>query len=1298
VVVDEALEERERTDLEFGGRGAFRGFGDEVSGTDGQVAGLRLSDLKKIDMNKPVSADMDLLAEVLLHPDVTPPETFASSGTPDLSNLFVDEIVPAIRPITGALAARFARTGDYPTTQEALDAFLASEGHRLAEAKDPWGTAYRADFRLQQDFYYLDLISAGPDKKFGTNDDFRAAEMKWNYFAKTALAMKSAVSDYHERTGEFIRDQETLKTEMARLGVDIDSLRDPWGHAYRFSFDTQGTYLVLRATSAGPNGTFDGSAYSDDFDLARVPIDYFAEMRAKMDNAISKYFAQTKVFPESLEQLRTALAASGLDLDAIRDAWGHPYYATFRERAEYADNTNIEAYGEYLANRAPHTTITPVTRHMNWINLRSAGEDGTKGTEDDFTMATFSRVYAEQSASQASAVAVGAGPATFSGAKGAINGTVSDPTGAVIGGATVSAKNLSNQQTFSGVSGPDGTYLLPNLPSGSYDVRFGAKGFRSFTITGVPVRSSDETKVDIRLDVGEVAQEVTVAASVVQLQTAAAEVTVVKGASMTMTTQLSTPRLRQFFPETLLWRPEIVTDDRGRAQVKFPLADNITTWKLAAVASTVDGQMGTAAKAIRAFQPFFIEHDPPSVLTVGDEIALPVVLRNYLDRKADVNVEMKPTAWFALNGPSSFRTGIDRNGSASNLFRFTAVAAAKDGKQEVSAIGVGASDAISKTVAVHPNGEEVAESESTVFGDDGLLNVAIPEDAIGGSLSTTLKIYPNLNAHVMESIQAILERPYGCAEQTISAAYPGVLLLKYAKGTSAENSAEAARAQRYVQMAYERLLGYRTANGGFSYWGNGQPDLALTVYAIRFLSDASEFVNLDPDVAAPAMNWVTNQIEPDGHWAARNWDGTEDSRRSVLLTAYIARTIARSKIATAATDADRERAKVVSAAALRALTYLRAHVEESDEPYAIASFALTADELGDKTAAAASLARLKTLEHREGDVSYWALQANTPFYGWGLAGRVETTAIVLEALTKIDRGAAEAKAGDTQAMISRGLTFLMRNQDRYGVWYSTQATINVLDALAALTEPDRGAAGLNAPDAGAERATIFVDGTEAASIDLPAASALSGPVDVDLSKFVAAGSHRVEIRRTAGRAKASAQAVADYYVPWGSAAGDTALYHEQRASDAVRLGVHFDKTEAKAGDTIRCAVDAERIGFRGYGMLLAEIGLPPGVDVDRASLDDAVHASGWEFSHYDVLPDKVVVYLWPRAGGTKFSFSFKPRFGMEALSEPSVIYDYYNPEARAVVQPVKFVVKDAGDDAANASDRSNRLAPSGSAR
>jgi hypothetical protein len=49
--------------------------------------------------------------------------------------------------------------------------------------------------------------------------------------------------------------------------------------------------------------------------------------------------------------------------------------------------------------------------------------------------------------------------------------------------------------------------------------------------------------------------------------------------------------------------------------------------------------------------------------------------------------------------------------------------------------------------------------------------------------------------------------------------------------------------------------------------------------------------------------------------------------------------------------------------------------------------------------------------------------------------------------------------------------------------------------------------------------------------------------------------------------------------------------------------------------------------------------------------------------------------MWAKAGGSKFNFSFKPRYGINAQTPASVIYDYYNEEAKATIAPLKFEVK-----------------------
>jgi hypothetical protein len=54
---------------------------------------------------------------------------------------------------------------------------------------------------------------------------------------------------------------------------------------------------------------------------------------------------------------------------------------------------------------------------------------------------------------------------------------------------------------------------------------------------------------------------------------------------------------------------------------------------------------------------------------------------------------------------------------------------------------------------------------------------------------------------------------------------------------------------------------------------------------------------------------------------------------------------------------------------------------------------------------------------------------------------------------------------------------------------------------------------------------------------------------------------------------------------------------------------------------------------------------------------------------------RVVIYLWPMAGGSEFTFQFRPRFAMSAETAPSLLYDYYNPEASVMIQPVRFEVE-----------------------
>src|SRR5262245_49711951 len=93
-----------------------------------------------------------------------------------------------------------------------------------------------------------------------------------------------------------------------------------------------------------------------------------------------------------------------------------------------------------------------------------------------------------------------------------ISGRVTDATGAAVGGATVTVKSPETGAIRIVTTGETGDYRVLSLPVGSQEVRAEKQGFRAAVRTGINLVVGQEAVVDLKLDVGQVSQEVTVAA------------------------------------------------------------------------------------------------------------------------------------------------------------------------------------------------------------------------------------------------------------------------------------------------------------------------------------------------------------------------------------------------------------------------------------------------------------------------------------------------------------------------------------------------------------------------------------------------------------------------------------------------------------------------------------------------------------------------------------------------------------------------------------------------------------------
>ena len=105
-----------------------------------------------------------------------------------------------------------------------------------------------------------------------------------------------------------------------------------------------------------------------------------------------------------------------------------------------------------------------------------------------------------------------------------ITGTVTDSSGAVVPGATVTLTDVDTKVATKTTTNGDGVYVAPGLTVDTYSVTFAKAGFKSYTVTGVELHPASTATVNGALAVGSATQTVTVAATSTEVQTTTSEV------------------------------------------------------------------------------------------------------------------------------------------------------------------------------------------------------------------------------------------------------------------------------------------------------------------------------------------------------------------------------------------------------------------------------------------------------------------------------------------------------------------------------------------------------------------------------------------------------------------------------------------------------------------------------------------------------------------------------------------------------------------------------------------------------
>jgi hypothetical protein len=100
-----------------------------------------------------------------------------------------------------------------------------------------------------------------------------------------------------------------------------------------------------------------------------------------------------------------------------------------------------------------------------------------------------------------------------------ISGTIRDPGGSAIAGAAIKAAQTATGVMRTAASGPDGDYVLPNLPIGPYMLEVTKDGFVKYVQTGIVLQVDAHPTIDVSLRIGAVSEQVTVEADAAQVET-----------------------------------------------------------------------------------------------------------------------------------------------------------------------------------------------------------------------------------------------------------------------------------------------------------------------------------------------------------------------------------------------------------------------------------------------------------------------------------------------------------------------------------------------------------------------------------------------------------------------------------------------------------------------------------------------------------------------------------------------------------------------------------------------------------
>lgn len=332
------------------------------------------------------------------------------------------------------------------------------------------------------------------------------------------------------------------------------------------------------------------------------------------------------------------------------------------------------------------------------------------------------------------------------------------------------------------------------------------------------------------------------------------------------------PKANRFVPVVKFFGP--FTLRKGAQEHRFIMPQYVGSVKTMVVAGHA-GAYGKAEKATPVRKPLMVLATLPRVLGPAEKVKLPVTLFSMDPSVRDVRIEVTTT------GPLGIATSVQQvvmKGSDMTVdFDLSVKDQLGTGRVEVKASSGKhiASDAIEISIR-NPN-PPVTRLQEFVLEAGKSWNYDVSAVGMPGTNRATVEVSTLPPINLEQRMRYLLQYPYGCVEQTVSAAFPQLYISQVKATTDAERATIGAN----VRAAIDRLNRFRTRDGGFAYWpGSEDPDSWASTYAGHFLLEAEKQGYLVP--GDMIKTWKRFERTRAQRWRR----GAEGGSSTELLQAY----------------------------------------------------------------------------------------------------------------------------------------------------------------------------------------------------------------------------------------------------------------------------------------------------------------------------------------------------------------------------------------------------------------------------